>query len=102
VEPVEFGFTASPNPLTNQINVNLQANQTCYPGITNTGFPEFDVFITVDRNLSFQQNLSQFNIAVVVLQASSNRLIDLKPLVPKILDILSTLVKGQAVVVSLE
>jgi hypothetical protein len=29
---------------------------------------EFDVFITVDRNLSFQQNLSQFNISVVVLQ----------------------------------
>lgn len=63
---------------------------------------EFDVFITVDRNLSFQQNLSQFNIAVVVLQAKSNRLMDLKPLVPKILDILSTVVKGQAVVVSLE
>ena len=34
---------------------------------------EFDVFITVDRNLSFQQNLSQFNIAVIVLQAKSNR-----------------------------
>ncbi|MBE9235682.1 DUF5615 family PIN-like protein [Anabaena aphanizomenioides LEGE 00250] len=63
---------------------------------------EFDVFITVDRNLSFQQNLSQFNIAVVVLQAKSNRLMDLKPLVPKILDILSTVVKGQAVVISLE
>jgi hypothetical protein len=63
---------------------------------------EFDVFITVDRNLSFQQNLSHFNIAVVVLQASSNRLMDLKPLVPKILDILSTVVKGQAVFVSLE
>jgi hypothetical protein len=63
---------------------------------------EFDVFITVDRNLSFQQNLSQFNIAVVVLQASSNRLMDLKPLVPKVLDILSTVVKGQAVVISLE
>lgn len=63
---------------------------------------EFDIFITVDRNLSFQQNLSQFNIAVVVLQAKSNRLMDLKPLVPKILDILSTVVKGQAVVVGLE
>ncbi|AFZ27829.1 hypothetical protein Cylst_5845 [Cylindrospermum stagnale PCC 7417] len=61
---------------------------------------EFDVFIRVDRNLSFQQNLSQFNIAVVVLRAPSNRLMDLKPLVPKILDILSTVVKGQAVVVS--
>ncbi|MDD1413400.1 hypothetical protein MEN41_01655 [Dolichospermum sp. ST_con] len=63
---------------------------------------EFDVFITVDRNLSFQQNLSQFNIAVVVLQARSTRLMDLKLLVAKILDILSTVVKGQAVVVSFE
>ena len=63
---------------------------------------ELDIFITVDRNLSFQQNLSQFNIAVVVLQAKSNRLMDLKPLVPKILDILSTVVKGQAVVIGLE
>jgi hypothetical protein len=39
---------------------------------------------------------------VVVLQAKSNRLMDLKPLVPKILDILSTVVKGQAVVIGLE
>jgi len=30
---------------------------------------EFDVFITVDRNLSFQQNLSNFGIAVLVLRA---------------------------------
>jgi hypothetical protein len=41
---------------------------------------EFDVFITVDRNLSFQQNLPQFNIAVIILQAPSNRLADLQPL----------------------
>jgi hypothetical protein len=32
---------------------------------------EFDVFTTVDRNLSFQQNLPQFGIAVVVLHAFS-------------------------------
>lgn len=61
---------------------------------------EFDVFITVDRNLSFQQNLPKFNIAVVVLQASSNRLADLKPVVPNILAILANVVKGQATVVS--
>ena len=61
---------------------------------------EFDVFITVDRNLSFEQNLPSFNIAVVVLKAHSNRLADLKPLVPQILDILPNLVKGQAVIVS--
>jgi hypothetical protein len=60
---------------------------------------EFDVFITVDRNLSFQQNLPQFNIAVIVLQASSNRLIDLKPLAPEVLALLPTAVKGRATVV---
>ncbi|WP_309744074.1 DUF5615 family PIN-like protein [Chamaesiphon sp. OTE_20_metabat_361] len=61
---------------------------------------EFDVFITVDRNLSFQQNLPQFEIAVVVLQALSNRLADLKPLAPKILAILGEVAKGQATIVS--
>ena len=61
---------------------------------------EFDVFITVDRNLSFQQNLPQFNIAVVVLQAQSNRLVDLKTLIPKTLEILATAQKGQAIVVA--
>ena len=44
----------------------------------------FDVFVTVDRNLSFQQNLNTFSIAVVVLQAKTNRLADLRPLAPKL------------------
>jgi predicted nuclease of predicted toxin-antitoxin system len=61
---------------------------------------EFDVFITVDRNLSFQQNLPQFDIAVIVLQALSNRLADLKPLAPKILVVLGEAAKGQATIVS--
>jgi hypothetical protein len=46
--------------------------------------------------LSFQQNLPKFNIAVLVLHASSNRLDDLKPLAPKILATLPTLTKGVA------
>jgi len=61
---------------------------------------EFDVFITVDRNLSFQQNLPQFDIAVVVLQAPSNRLAYLKPSVSKVIAILPTVVIGQATSVS--
>jgi len=40
----------------------------------------FDVFITVDRNLSYQQNLPKFNIILFVLKAPSNRYKDLKPL----------------------
>jgi predicted nuclease of predicted toxin-antitoxin system len=39
---------------------------------------QFDVFVTVDRNLSSQQNLSGLRIAVVVLRATTNRLADLK------------------------
>ena len=46
---------------------------------------QFDVFVTVDRNLSFQQDIVSFSIAVVVLQARSNRLADLRPLVPSLL-----------------
>jgi predicted nuclease of predicted toxin-antitoxin system len=57
---------------------------------------EFDVFITVDRDLSFQQNLPNFNIAVLILRAPSNRLADLQPLAPSILSMLLTLVKGKA------
>jgi hypothetical protein len=39
---------------------------------------EFDVFITVDPNLSFQQHLPAFTIAVIVLRAVSNRLAHLR------------------------
>jgi hypothetical protein len=45
----------------------------------------FDVFVTVDRNLAFQQNLAVVSIAVIVLRARTNRLADLKPLLPKLL-----------------
>ena len=40
----------------------------------------FDVFVTVDRNLGFQQNLARRRIAVVVLRAQSNRFQALLPL----------------------
>ena len=45
----------------------------------------FDVFVTVDRNLSFQQDIVSFPIAVLVLQARTNRLADLRPLIPTLL-----------------
>jgi len=46
---------------------------------------QFDVFVTVDRNLAAQQNLAAFPIAVIVLQARSNRLAELRLLVPNLL-----------------
>ncbi|HEX8734549.1 MAG TPA: DUF5615 family PIN-like protein [Pyrinomonadaceae bacterium] len=62
---------------------------------------EFDVFITVDRNLSFQQNLPKYDIAVVVLRAKSNRLIDLQPFAAKIIEALPDLQKGKAEIIAL-
>lgn len=41
---------------------------------------EFDVFLTVDQNLKFQQNLKAFNIGIVLLVARNNRLKTLLPL----------------------
>jgi Domain of unknown function (DUF5615) len=58
---------------------------------------EFDVFITVDRNLSKQHDVAKFVLAIVVLVARSNRLVDLQPLVPSLLAKLADIKPGEAV-----
>jgi hypothetical protein len=59
----------------------------------------YDAFITVDKNLPAQQSTSTLSFGVVVLRAFSNKLDDLKPLVPQILAALSSLRPGQVVLV---
>ena len=61
---------------------------------------KFDIFVTVDRNLSFQQNIPQFNIAIVVLQSPSNSLAALKPLAFKLLAVLESVSKGRVTIVA--
>lgn len=46
---------------------------------------EFDVFVTMAGNLEFQQNLASLPIAVLVIEAVSNRMEHLTPLVPNVL-----------------
>jgi hypothetical protein len=55
---------------------------------------EFDVFLTVDRNLAFQQNVETLTIAVIVLHAPTNRLADLRLLVPQLLAALDSAKPG--------
>lgn len=57
---------------------------------------DFDVFITADKNLPHQQHLPSFDIAVVVLQAPTNRLADIRLLVPQLLAMLASAPKGYA------
>ena len=59
----------------------------------------FDVLITVDQRLRFQQNISQFDLAVVVLIAKPCRYPQLKSLVLKVLTALQTIKAGECVVV---
>src|SRR5580658_5702656 len=43
---------------------------------------KFDVFLTVDQGIEYQQNLTTRKIAVVIFCTKTNRLRDLLPLVP--------------------
>jgi len=61
---------------------------------------EFDILVTTDQSLRFQQNLAQFRLGFVVLKARSNRLQDLLPLVPGLLDALRSVAPGEVVEIS--
>lgn len=51
----------------------------------------FDVFLTADRNLEHQQNLSTLPIAVVVLFVRRTRVQAVEPLIPELLKLLNHL-----------
>jgi hypothetical protein len=55
----------------------------------------FQVFLTADQNLQFQQNLARARVGVVVLVAPSSRLEDLLPLVPRAIDAISVSQPGR-------
>ncbi len=57
----------------------------------------FDVFVTVDGNLVAQQG--RIPLGVLVLKARTNRLADLRPLIPEILLALESLEPGTVVTV---
>jgi hypothetical protein len=54
-----------------------------------------EVFVTLDRNLQFQQNVKVLPFGVVVVRAISNRIADLTPLVPAILDAAAKVKPGE-------
>jgi len=59
--------------------------------------PEFDVLVTLDTNLSYQQNLAGRKIAIVILYARSNRLDNLSPLFPACAEALEKIKPGEIV-----
>ena len=61
---------------------------------------EFDVFLTTDRNLQFQQNLAVLNLAVIVLAAPNTKLSSLEPLMDEVEQTLAAIVPGAVITVS--
>ena len=55
----------------------------------------FDAIITCDQSIPYQQNITGEGVAVIVLHGRTNTMEDLAPLIPKVLDALQTISRGQ-------
>lgn len=62
---------------------------------------QFDVFLTVDQNLKYQQDLRAAGVTVIVLFARTNRLADLMPLMPRVRAVLINIQPGELIEVSI-
>ncbi len=58
---------------------------------------QFEIFVTADQNLKFQQNLAYAEIAVIVLVAPNNRIESLLPLMAQVNALLGSIAAGQVV-----
>lgn len=55
----------------------------------------FDVFITTDKNIPYQHNISQIDLAIIILNVSNLKYEFVQPLLPKIVALIPTTEKGQ-------
>jgi hypothetical protein len=57
----------------------------------------FDVFLTLDKGIEYQQNLTERKISIITVRAKSNRLRDIQPFAPECLAQMRNLAPGQLV-----
>jgi hypothetical protein len=57
----------------------------------------FDVLLTADRNLTFQQNLATLRLGIIVLRAPRNDISVLRPLIPSVFEALLRIKVGEVV-----
>lgn len=68
--------------------------------LANAEAAGFEVMVTTDQEIPFQQNLNIRRISIVVLCAPTNQISDLRPLVPEALRALDSIEPGQVIRVS--
>lgn len=59
----------------------------------------FDVLLTVDQRMRYQQNLAQFEIGVVVVETFDTTLSNLRGLLPEIRSAIDTVASGAILIV---
>ena len=59
----------------------------------------FDAFVTIDKNLQYQQNLRRFSIKLFILNAPNNKIETLQPFLTKLTDLLAVDQPEQIVIV---
>lgn len=62
---------------------------------------EFDVFLTVDQGVEYQQNLRGLDLAIVVMVAATNDIDNLRPLMPRVRQTLNSISPGTIVKVQI-
>ena len=80
------------------------AQQEGYSGFKNgelLGRAEslFDVLVTIDQRMQYQQNMSKFNIGVVAIELPDTRLVFLRALVPELRDAIGRVKPGEIIVI---
>jgi hypothetical protein len=63
---------------------------------------EFNAFLTTDRGIPHQQNLSELDLASILLRAKSNDYEDLSPLMDEVNDALSSISPGTFLILPVE
>lgn len=59
----------------------------------------FDLLVTIDTNLPYQQNWQNRRLSALLLRATTNRLADLHPLFAKCAELIPTIARGTLVIV---
>ena len=57
----------------------------------------FDVLVTMDRSIEHQQNLSKYNIGVILISARSNRIQNIQPAMLRVNEIIREVQPGQVI-----
>ena len=61
--------------------------------------PTFDVLLTADRRMRYQQNVSQFAIGIVVIETFDTRLRNLRRFIPQLRAAIHNVATGTVVII---